>query len=331
MNSTLKEIRRNANGHGVMIITFFVLVYGFSFILGLILPRDFILSPNGQDVLNLAVFSFQYLIAVPLAILMCRLTRGGGSFRLREAFCRPKVPWSTAVRWIFIGIAVTYAAAYISNILITLLKLTGIELSQPDMAANDTALSRFTNLFAMILLAPIFEEIMFRGTMYRSVQTCGIWAVLICGGTFGLWHINYAQLIYAAAMGVSACMLAAKTGSVVPGILMHMTVNTIGGIQSLFLGDFDPEKLAAMDMTYISENLLSLGVILSGSLLVMLLMGTGAILLIIELVNRRDTFRLPKPAVPAGETLRAYLTAPGILICFGILVIMTVLRAAGIL
>lgn len=83
---------------------------------------------------------------------------------------------------------------------------------------------------AASISAPVVEEIFFRGLLYRSLRNRLplIPAVLIAGAMFGLVHITsypLETLPVKAAFGVIACLLYERTGSLLPGISLHIFVD----------------------------------------------------------------------------------------------------------
>ncbi len=340
-----QELRRGANASGVMLILFYLLVYGSSFLIHTLLSQfgDVTEGLLG-DLYTFLCFTFQYPVTVPLILLVFRLMHGKKhGIQLRDVFCKPKVPMKTVFRWILICLGITYASVYVSRLFWMLIQLlTGMEMVAQDFAAENSWLSMLTNLIAMVIYAPLFEEMMFRGTIFRSVQKGGELAgALLCGITFGLWHTNYDQTLYTAVMGFAACVLFVKSGTLWAPILMHALMNSIGAFQSIILGTMDLDmteltELAAMTdeqaMKFLMENAVPFLVLMLSSLLVMGLMGVGLILLIIELVQHKQLFRFEKAEgdLPTGKKLVICLTSPMMLIaCLG-LVAFTVIRAMGI-
>jgi uncharacterized protein len=82
---------------------------------------------------------------------------------------------------------------------------------------------------ALCLSAPIVEETFFRGFLYRSLRNRlpVLPAALIVGVVFGLGHTQYPLLErpQQAAFGVIACLLYERSGSLLPGIALHMLID----------------------------------------------------------------------------------------------------------
>jgi membrane protease YdiL (CAAX protease family) len=82
---------------------------------------------------------------------------------------------------------------------------------------------------ALCLSAPIVEETFFRGFLYRSLRNRlpVLPAALIVGVVFGLGHTQYPLLErpQQAVFGIIACLLYERSGSLLPGIALHMLID----------------------------------------------------------------------------------------------------------
>lgn len=109
-------------------------------------------------------------------------------------------------------------------------------------------------LIAVIVLAPIAEEILFRGLVmkysrtFMNVPT----AVLFQGLLFGLYHGNIIQGIYAFILGSILGLIAYKLDSILPAIILHTALNA-----SLL---FVPEFLFTTTARCIITGIISLGI-----------------------------------------------------------------------
>lgn len=93
-------------------------------------------------------------------------------------------------------------------------------------------------IFAVAVSAPVVEEIFFRGLLYRSLRNrlSIVPAVLIAGALFGFVHITsypLDTLPVKAAFGVIACLLYERTGSLLPGIGLHVFVDASAVVVAL--------------------------------------------------------------------------------------------------
>lgn len=96
-------------------------------------------------------------------------------------------------------------------------------------------------ILCVCLLAPICEELIFRGLTMRTMEKAFPWqaALIIQAVLFGVYHMNLVQGIYAMLLGLLFGYIAHRYGSIVPGILLHMAVNSF----SYVIGYILPESL----------------------------------------------------------------------------------------
>jgi membrane protease YdiL (CAAX protease family) len=84
--------------------------------------------------------------------------------------------------------------------------------------------------FAVGLLAPVSEELVFRGAILRALLrwTSRHWvAIAISAVLFALIHANPAQMPHAFLIGLLLGWLYYRTDSIVPGIVYHWVNNSV--------------------------------------------------------------------------------------------------------
>lgn len=79
------------------------------------------------------------------------------------------------------------------------------------------------------ILAPILEEVLFRGLLFRVLRKwiSFAWAMLISALAFGFYHGNLVQFVYAGVCGLLFAYLYEKLGSVLFPIIAHMVMNIV--------------------------------------------------------------------------------------------------------
>jgi membrane protease YdiL (CAAX protease family) len=97
---------------------------------------------------------------------------------------------------------------------------------------GDTPVRLIVMLLSVCVVAPIFEEIIFRGFIFRVLKPYGaLFGAIVSAVIFGIYHGNFAQLFYAVAIGCIFSYVAWNNGmALLPSILLHCTVNLIGGL-----------------------------------------------------------------------------------------------------
>ncbi len=87
--------------------------------------------------------------------------------------------------------------------------------------------SSWVLLFAVIFVAPIGEELLFRGLIqhYGLKNFAPVLAICLQGLIFGLYHGNIIQGVYAFFMGMVLGFVAHKLGSIIYPMVLHISVN----------------------------------------------------------------------------------------------------------
>ena len=133
-----------------------------------------------------------------------------------------------------------FTAMYVLNLL--------IEQAGIPNTMEDTFIDMSRNPFGILsisLLAPILEELLFRGAIQGHLQ--GVlkhpWvAILIASLLFGVVHMNPAQIPFAFLLGAMFGWLYYRTGSLLPGIIGHVLNNSIAAVSMILYGDATIEE-----------------------------------------------------------------------------------------
>jgi membrane protease YdiL (CAAX protease family) len=178
-------------------------------------------KPNG-DLTTLGNVGVQMATAlgflmVPMAIAAQRGAKGMAEI-LRRLGVRPFRPG--ALKWMAAAIG-----AYL--VFATLYALLILEPKQKDIAEGFGAVP--VQVLLIAIAAPISEEVCFRGMLFGGLRRSlpRIPAALVGGLIFGGLHAltGITAVPPLIAFGVILCLLYEKTGSIVPGILLHMLNN----------------------------------------------------------------------------------------------------------
>lgn len=99
----------------------------------------------------------------------------------------------------------------------------------PDLVLKNINLSSFSFIIMAVIIAPIGEELLFRGFVTRILlnRYSPTKAIFISALIFGLIHVNPAQIPGAFLMGLLFGWIFYKTGSIIPGMILHFINNAI--------------------------------------------------------------------------------------------------------
>lgn len=101
--------------------------------------------------------------------------------------------------------------------------------------------SGWLGILCVAVLGPVLEELLFRGAITRVLlkRYPPRWAILASGLIFGIFHVNPVQVMGACLLGILLAWLFYKTGSLVPGIVLHIVNNSLSVYLSLNYPDVD--------------------------------------------------------------------------------------------
>lgn len=93
---------------------------------------------------------------------------------------------------------------------------------------NFSVANYFLTVICICVLPALTEEIAFRGIILNGVKPSGkIASAVIVGLLFALYHASPAQTVYQFAVGFLFALLAIKSGSVLPTVIVHFLNNFI--------------------------------------------------------------------------------------------------------
>ena len=182
-----------------------------------------------------------------------------GSGGLRELFEKPdklskKLGNISALYGLTQGINLLTALIFFLIPLIFPMVVDNFELRQffePTMLdAPQTLTGTILLVFALVIVAPLFEEFLFRGIMYDALKPFGHGiAILITSILFGLMHSSMRMLFYATAAGFALGYIRYATNSLYVVTILHLIVNavTAGMLLILSLGNIVGGNLELWD------------------------------------------------------------------------------------
>jgi uncharacterized protein len=128
-----------------------------------------------------------------------------------------------------------FAAVYVVNLIVSAYSKPGQEQGlTPDHWDSQRALPFAFNFVIFVAVAPVIEELTFRGLGYSLLAPLGqTAAVLWVGLSFGLAHGLIEGLPILIVFGAGLALLRARTDSVYPGMVVHALFNAIALILSV--------------------------------------------------------------------------------------------------
>ena len=213
-----------------------VLYAGISALMGLLHSGASMAKPLGFSEVTIGFLQILIAVgsvAVPLALLL-QLTR----LRVSDLRINQPAPWSPGFCLpVFLGLAnlANLAGALLS-------RLTGYEGSAEMLPSGGPEL--FVRMLALCAVPAVVEELFFRGAMQGLMRPCGSAAAIIGPALlFGVLHLDLAQGLTAFVCGVFLGWLAERSGSILPGMLLHF-VNNLLAFLTIYLRLYAPAEVS---------------------------------------------------------------------------------------
>lgn len=191
-----------------------------------------LINPNllsNQTMMTFFSAIWTYLLPLPIFIYIMRKTEA-------KTLEKHKMTVKTFV----ICISITMFLMWIGNIMGVIITSGIGSLIQHEVAnpihdvINNSGL--IANLIIITTIAPIFEELIFRKLLIdRTIKYGGTISVLLSGLLFAFFHGNLNQFFYAFLLGGFFAIIYIKTGQIKYTIGLHMIINFIGSVVSLFV------------------------------------------------------------------------------------------------
>ena len=181
-----------------------------------------------SDIPEDRMYRYEYALgaALQFAVLLAGVLLIARPGRVRHMFAlRRPSSWSQAVA--------TGAVVAASSVLVLVVldPLVNIGEAQRQAAAWDPqrAVALAANASVVVLVGPVVEECAFRGLGYRLLERFGdANAILVTGALFALSHGLLGFLPATAVFGIGLGYLRSRTGSLYPGLVLHVLFNTLG-------------------------------------------------------------------------------------------------------
>ena len=205
-----------------------------SALMGLAHPGASLAKPLGFSGVSTALF--QLLIGLGAIVLtlffLLKVTR----LKTKDLRIMLPAPWSPGFCLpVFLGVA---NLANLAGALIN--RLTSSPATSEMLPSGGPEL--LMQFLALCVMPAIAEELLFRGAFQGLMRPCGSAAAIFAPALlFGVLHLDLAQGLTAFACGVFLGWLAERSGSILPGMLLHLVNNTLAFL-TMYLRYYAPTE-----------------------------------------------------------------------------------------
>lgn len=171
----------------------------------------------------------------------------------RDLFCKNEA----SINFLALGSASCIAVGLISStiyiIYSSIIEWQGVTIPAPDFTIPTE--TKYLVLFILYtcVIAPIFEEVIFRGFILKSMIKYGnLTATIVSSIMFSMFHFNLVQFINPVLMGIVFCFITIKSNSIKSSIVAHMFNNSLIMFTSLIGGADNPALQASYTGLYLA-------------------------------------------------------------------------------
>lgn len=139
----------------------------------------------------------------------------------------------TYLKFVIMALGATWLTSTVISCIMNM--LSGIIIFEtPDFSARYNLATNIILGIHTILVAPITEELLFRGIILTKLKQYGkTFAIIIVSILFGLLHGNLPQTIPTFVMSLFLCQVTLKSNSIIPAISIHMINNAIAQLSDV--------------------------------------------------------------------------------------------------
>lgn len=329
-----RQIRKISNSNSLLLLIFLAVTT-----IGSILLKTLIVKSGYGSIWQNPKFTYSltyiavYLILIPLLLLIFSKTAGKReNLTYKDTFQKPKRSFGWCFKWVTITIGVSQLLGTISNLIINIFvpdsQSSGID---SLITSESDILGIIMYFIPTVLMAPFFEELLFRASLFRNTEAMGQWfAVIATGLSFGLWHTNNSQFVMATLSGMFLCIIYIKTKSIWVCMVTHLINNLLSFlvvISKIFIGDI----LESQDAEFVIHAMFTKHTAISiiyclTTLIILSFVVAGPILSIIQLIKKRKDLSLDKGRFQIGTLKKTaiYLSAPLTIAVFALMIFLTV-------
>ncbi len=213
----------------------------------------------GEEALHVWLFRLDFY-GLLFVVAVLSLLYGAVRFLLRRDFIRHSRLYPPRQNSLLLAIPIGVSIVFLSSSLLRLVRhffpVTLAELqSRLEVVAEGEATAM---VFAMVLFAPFFEEIFFRGILFRVFerQRASLWMSLVLTAfLFAVYQMNVVDGLVAFALGLVVGLAFIWSRSIWVPILIHLTHNGFYTLwrRGVFEGAFDaiPELEVALPAVFV--------------------------------------------------------------------------------
>ncbi len=240
-----------------------------------------------------------YLVTIPLLLLLY-YKKLNKEIRLSSVFVKSQRSLGWIFKWTLIALGVSKVFALIINYVLMIFGVSG---NTDTISLKSDALGYSLYFISIVILGPVFEELLFRATIFRGMSDYGeLYAAVMSGIMFGLWHQNIVQMFHAIIIGFILSLIFAKSRSIFVVIIIH-SLNNLLMFLTVISRNSVKDILQSKDLEFVIhalfvKNIVPTLILIMTNILIYGLIVAGTILAIVEMVKHKGKFGLVNSVFP---------------------------------
>lgn len=289
----VNRLKSRSSRSGIVLCAIFLSFYiALVISMGAVKFFDSVLSGASYDiryaVATLISIILQYVFPLALGLVIMGINKES----MFPKFVGTEYSMGKSLSYMPMAYVIPLIASLVNNVIFEFIsKYTGFKgLENPvESAKTDTVASTVILVILTVVIAPVFEELIFRGVILSNLRRYGDkFAIVSSAIVFGIFHRNFHQFPYTLALGIVLGYITVRANSAKPAMVIHAIYNVLG-ISSLYLADNEVyEKMTQTGVQYMPTTGKEVSIfILMGlqSLIIIGLVIWGLVMLIVNIVK----------------------------------------------
>lgn len=157
------------------------------------------------------------------ALIGCRYIR----VPARDLFQTHDFSAKHGMQYCLIGIGLQFLAGMAYQLLYWVFEQNGMTLAEPTVSSYADGKAILTTVLYTCLLAPVTEELLYRGFVLKALSTVSVrFGIIASALLFGMMHGNFGQFLLAVLAGLFLAKIDVRHNSLLPSMLVHIAINT---------------------------------------------------------------------------------------------------------
>lgn len=229
-----KKIRRSYNTVGLVLLSVYILTVVVCNVLYGIFFTEFEYDENNMIILKLSDMLIGSCLPAVIAMLVfggyCLLSR----YNPKELFSTQNVRTGETLGYVLIVLMLQQVSFICSIFMSNILYDCGLQVTTQNYVYEHTPSVYIVDIIAAVILAPIGEELIYRGVVLRcTAKVSQRFAIFFSAFIFGIMHGNPYQFVLGFLIGIPLAMVTIKTGSIIPAIICHMVNNAVASFPTV--------------------------------------------------------------------------------------------------